>query len=160
MFINFRSSIFVFTCVLLFSGCTTTAPVGSVEQVITHEAPGLTKAQVFNKTRQWFTKFFVNEKSTVDSEDSNSGVIIGSGVAHIGGALVDKSAKYKIKIEAKDNGFSASTKVLEFINADINGSYRPSEVNQDRINQTNRKIAEVVMSLARYVKESANDDSY
>jgi hypothetical protein len=160
MFINFRSPIFVFTCVLLFSGCTTTAPVESVEQVITHEAPGLTKAQVFNKTRQWFTKFFVNEKSTVDYENSNSGVITGSGMVHIGGVLVDQSAKYKIKVEAKDNGFSASTKVLEFINADINGSYVPGDVSQDRINQTNRKIAKVVMSLARYVKESATDDSY
>ena len=160
MFINFRSSIFVFTCALLFSGCTTTGPVGSVEQVIIHEAPGLTKAQVYDKTHRWFTNFFVNEKSTIDSEDSNSGVIIGSGVAHIGGVLVDKSAKYKIKIEAKNNGFSATTKVLEFINTDINGSYRPSDVRQDRIDQTNRKIANVVRSLARYVKESANDDSY
>lgn len=101
-----------------------------------------------------------NEESTVDSEDSNSGVITGSGVVHIGGVLVDQSAKYKIKVEAKDNGFSASTKVLEFINADIHGSYVPSDVSQDRINQTNRKIYEVVLSLARYVKESAADDSY
>jgi hypothetical protein len=160
MFINFRSPMFVFTCILLFSGCTTTAPVESVEQVTSHEAPGLTKAQVFNKTRQWFTKFFVNEESTIDSENSNSGVITGSGVAHIGGIMIDKSAKYKIKVEAKDNGFTASTKVLEFINADINGSYAPSDVNQDRINLTNRKISGVVMSLARYVKESATDDSY
>lgn len=160
MYINFRSPIFVLTCVLLFSGCATTAPVESVEQVISHQAPGLTKAQVFNKMRQWFTNFFVNEKSTVDSENSKSGVITGSGVVHIGGLLVDQSAKYKIKVEAKDNGFSATTIVLEFINADLNGSYVPGEVSQDRINQTNRKISKVVMSLARYVKESATDDSY
>ena len=151
---------YALACMLLFSGCTTTAPVESAEQVFNYEAPGLTKTQVYNKTRQWFTKFFVNEKSTVDSDNSKSGVITGTGIVHIGGVLVDQSAKYKIKIEATDNGFSASTIVAEFINADINGSYTPSDVTQERIKKTNKKISDVVMSFARYVKESATDDSY
>lgn len=160
MFKNFCSTMSALACVLLISGCTTTSSVESVEQTFSYKAPGLTKAQVYNKTRQWFTKYFENEKSTVDSDDANSGVITGTGIVHIGGVLVDQSANYKIKIEAEENGFSASTKVTEFINSDIKGDFVPGDITQERIKKTNQKISEVVMSLARYVKESATDDSY
>jgi hypothetical protein len=159
MFKTIRAPIVVLTCVFLFSGCAAKTLGKHEEQVVIHETPNLTKAQVYDKAHQWFAKHYSNDKSKILHEDSNSGIIIGSGVVRIGGLLIVRNVEYKIKIEAKENEFNSSMKVLKYFNTDINGDFIPNEVTQGQTDNAHKAMSEVARSLERYINESAANDT-
>lgn len=59
----------------------TPMPDVSVERVI--EFPGLTKKQIFDRSRQWMALTFVSSKKAIEYEDAEVGKIIGNGADRV-----------------------------------------------------------------------------
>ncbi len=159
MFKAIQTPIVILTCVFLFSGCAAKALGKHEEQVVNHATPNLTKVQVYDKARQWFTRQSSSDKSEILHEDSDSGIIIGSGVVRIGGLLIVRNVEYKIKIEVEDNAFSSSMKVLKYFDTDINGDFIQNDVTQGQIDNAHKAMSEVAESLTSYINESAANDT-
>lgn len=62
------------------AGCQTTQykPVEVTDVV---NIPNQSQEEIYNKTRQWFSQYFVSGESVVDYEDPKTGTIIGNGIA-------------------------------------------------------------------------------
>lgn len=151
---HIRLPIFLLSFIFIFSGCVPTKPFQPTEIHDVREISGLTKGQIYSKARQWFSQYFVSGESVIDYENSDEAIIIGNGIANIGTSfLILESIKYNIKIEAKDGKFRASTTIIEHRNTDSNNTYNASYgVGEERMNNGNKKIAEIVSSLESYIK--------
>jgi len=106
-------------------GCATVAIVHE-EKVSIVEVSGQSQDEIFNKTRQWFSDYFVSGKSVVDYEDHKTGVIIGKGIANYGSdtfGIITYSVDYTIRIDTKDGKFKVTTKIIKHTNTDLNQTY-------------------------------------
>ena len=100
-----RSFLFGVLLVSGLSGCVTTQPYVPQEIVEVVEIPGKSKDEIFTKSRQWFSQYFVSGESVVDYEDQAAGTIIGNGIAGLGYdpfGIVHYDIHYNIRIDIKD----------------------------------------------------------
>ncbi|MDZ4288983.1 MAG: DUF4468 domain-containing protein, partial [Prosthecobacter sp.] len=100
---------------LLLPSCVTqpTVPVETTEVV---EVSGQGQRAIYDKSRQWFSEYFVSGESVVDYEDPQAGTIIGKGVGKIGTyplGIIEYNIKYTLRIDTKDGRFKVSAKVLQ-----------------------------------------------
>jgi hypothetical protein len=153
---------FIFT----LTGCITTPPfVGfkpiKIEEVVI--VPNKTKVENNTNTRQWFSNYFTSRESVIDSEDKDSGTIIGKGIANNGRVNIVTSSKikYKIKVDTKENKVRIVVSLINY-NISLNGApYEATEVLITEENQvTARSSMEKSLSeLKAYIlsKEDSSD---
>jgi len=147
------------TLLLSLTGCVTTK-YKQVEVTSVVNVPNQNQAALFQKTRQWFSHYFVSGESVVDYEDAESGVIIGNGIADIGSdpfGIISYSIKYNIRIDTKDNKFRAITKIIEHRNTDSDRTYTMSHVSEGRITDAESKVNEIVNNIEAYVTDKKLD---
>ncbi|EGQ8093351.1 DUF4468 domain-containing protein [Vibrio vulnificus] len=134
-------------------GCQTTVyePV-EVTQVV--NVPNHPKSEIYNKTRQWFSQYFVSGDSVVDYEDKETGTIIGNAIASNGSdpfGLIKYDFEYNIRIDTKDNKFRAVTKIVRHRNTDSSKTYDVLVVPDTRRDDAERKVGEIVKNIESYV---------
>ena len=141
------------------AGCQTTQykPVEVTDVV---NIPNQSQEEIYNKTRQWFSQYFVSGESVVDYEDPKTGTIIGNGIAENGTdfmGVIRYSFKYNIRIDTKDGKFRAITKIVEHTNTDHKSSYTASYVTDERRGTAEIKVREIVSNIESYVTSERHD---
>src|ERR1700742_4390947 len=94
-----KTSVFVATLALM-AGCAT-QPYVPVETTEVIDLPGQKQRDIYNKSRQWFSQYFVSGKSVVDYESPEAGTIIGNGIATIGSdpfGIIKYNIHYNIRL--------------------------------------------------------------
>lgn len=122
--------------------------------------PNQSQEEIYNKTRQWFSQYFVSGESVVDYEDPKTGTIIGNGIAENGTdfmGVIRYSFKYNIRIDTKDGKFRAITKIVEHTNTDSSKSYATSYVTDERRGTAEIKVKEIVSNIESYVTSERHD---
>lgn len=148
-------------------GCQTTGdyrPALPMEFTEVVEIPGQSQEQIYNKTRQWFSQYFVSGESVVDYEDKSTGTIIGNGSAKNGTdtfGLISYGFKYNIRIDTKDNKFRAMTTITNHTNTDTtNGTYDVSYIDSERYLSTETKVKDIVNNIESYLKEQQSSSNW
>lgn len=144
---------------LALTGCAT-SEYKAVEVTSVVDVPDQDQKTLFKKTRQWFSQYFVSGKSVIDYEDLESGTIIGNGIASVGSdpfGIIEYNIKYNIRIDTKNNKFRALTKIIEHTNTDSNSTYTVGYVSQERINDAEIKVKEIVKNIESYVTNKTID---
>lgn len=143
------------------AGCQTTStaykPI-EVEEVV--NIPNQSQEEIYNKTRQWFSQYFVSGESVVDYEDPKTGTIIGNGIAENGAdfmGIIRYSFKYNVRIDTKDGKFRAITKIVEHTNTDTKKSYTASYISDERSAAAEQKVKEIVSEIESYVTSERHD---
>tara|TARA_R110002049_G_C9172598_1_gene562118 strand:+ start:8009 stop:8497 length:489 start_codon:yes stop_codon:yes gene_type:complete len=156
---NKKALTFTATLLLLLTGCAMTE-YKPVEITSVVNVPDQDQKELFKKTRQWFSQYFVSGESVIDYEDIESGTIIGNGIAKIGTdtfGLIDYKIKYNIRIDTKDNKFRALTKIVEHINNDGQRIYSVGYVDKERIADAEKHVNEIVKNIEEYVTNQKID---
>jgi len=147
------------TLLLLLAGCAMQEykPV-EISSVV--NVPDQEQKELFKKTRQWFSEYFVSGESVVDYEDIESGTIIGNGIATIGTdtfGLITYKIKYKIRIDTKDNKFRATTTIIEHTNTDSQKTYSTAYITKERIADAEKHVNSIIKSIEKYVADKKID---
>lgn len=153
------SYVLIFSVVLLFMGCVT-QPYKPIETTNIVEIPNQDQQTIYNKTRQWFSQYFVSGKSVVDYENPEAGTIIGNGVANVGSdpfGLIQYEIKYNIRIDTKDGKFRALTKIIEHTNTDSKSTYTVSNVSKAREAAAVEHVSKIVSDIENYVTDKKID---
>lgn len=149
-------------CVLtVVAGCQTTQykPVEVTDVV---NVPNQSQEEIYNKTRQWFSQYFVSGESVVDYEDPKTGTIIGNGIADNGTdmmGIIRYSFKYNIRIDTKEGKLRAITKIVEHTNTDNKSTYTTSYVTDERSATAEQKVKEIVSNIESYVTSERHDSN-
>lgn len=148
---------------VFLAGCAT-KPFAPVESSSVVEVSGLSQQELFDKTRQWFSQYFVSGESVVDYENREIGTIIGNGIAQIGRdpfGMIGYSIHYNIKIETKDGKFRATTKITKHTNTDTSKTYDVNYVSVKREEMAALHVEKIVSDIKSYVisqsEQSASD---
>ena len=158
---NKKALLVAATIVLLLTGCAMTE-YKPVEITSVVNVPDQEQKELFKRTRQWFSQYFVSGESVIDYEDIESGTIIGNGMANIGTdtfGLITYKIKYNIRIDTKDNKFRALTKILEHINTDSQRTYSAAYITEERIADAEKHVNEIVKSIEEYVTDQKVDSN-
>jgi hypothetical protein len=112
---------------------------------------------IYNRSRQWFSQYFVSGESVVDYEDPEAGTIIGNGVAKVGSdpfGIIRYNIHYNIRIDTKDGRFKVTTKIIKHTNSDNERTYDVAYVPKSREDMAARHIAKVVGDIKSYVSSA------
>ncbi len=120
--------------VLFISGCAAYRPMPPEEMVISTEAdlPGMTKEQIFEKSRVWIVRHLYSKGNIVDIADREAGIIVANGYIDYpaSGKLeaIDK-IQYTISFTMReDMGDSRITLTFDDLLLDIPKFYRYSRL--------------------------------
>lgn len=142
---------------IALSGCVTTAPYQPTEVKSVVDVPGQSQKEIYDKTRQWFSQYFVSGESVVDYEDPETGTIIGNGIAGIGSdvfGIIQQKIKFNIRIDTRDGQFRALTNIHEHTNSDTSQTYRVNVVPQSRAEKAENHVNQIVEDIKAYVLDS------
>lgn len=147
--------IFILTFFIFAMGCVAQQyqPIETTEVV---KVSNQDQKAIYNKTRQWFSQYFVSGKSVVDYEDPETGTIIGNGIARIGSdtfGLIQYKIKYNIRIDTKDGKFRAITTIIEHTNTDSSSTYTVHNVSEERTNDAINHVSKIVNDIKAYVTD-------
>jgi hypothetical protein len=146
----------------LIAGCAM-QPVVPVDVTETISIPGQRQGEIYKKTRQWFSQYFVSGKSVVDYENPEAGTIIGNGIAKIGSdtlGIIRYEIHYNIRIDIKDEKFRAITKIIKHTNTDSNSTYDVNYVTAERNADALAHVATIVDNIKKYVTDTKHDPSW
>jgi len=146
----------------LVGGCAM-QPYVPIETAAVVELAGQKQRDIYNKTRQWFSQYFVSGASVVDYENQETGTIIGNGVATIGSdpfGLITYRIHYNIRIDTKDEKLRAVTKIIKHTNTDSKSTYDVSYLSEDRNAMATAHISTIVADIKKYVKERKDDSNW
>lgn len=147
--------------VAIVTGCASTTPYQPTEVAEVVEIPGQSQEQIYNKSRQWFSQYFVSGESVVDYEDKSTGTIIGNGIALIGTSglgIITEKIEYNLRIDTKDGRLRALTTINKHTNTDsTNGTYTTTYVPQDRVMRAEAQVKGIVADLKKYITSEKND---
>ena len=151
--------------ITLMSGCQTTMVEHKTTEITeTVQLPNKSQEEIYNKTRQWFSQYFVSGESVVDYEDKSTGTIIGNGIAENGselGGLVIHEFKYNIKIDTKDEKLRAVVKIINHTNTDSNnGTYTAKYIEQERKVAAEMKVKSIVQEIKSYILGNQKNDDW
>lgn len=145
----------------LIAGCAM-QPVVPVEATETISIPGQSQRDIYKKSRQWFSQYFVSGKSVVDYENPEAGTIIGNGIAKIGSTMgvVVNEIHYNIRIDTKDEKFRVVTKIIKHTNTDSSSTYDVGYVTSERNADALAHVATIVANIKKYVTDTKHDPSW
>lgn len=135
------------------------SPVESAKVVA---APGWKQKPLFQKSRQWFSEYFVSGESVVDYEDVEAGTIIGKGIGTIGSdplGIIQYRIHYTVRIDTKDGRLRVTTKIIKHTNTDHQRTYDVGHVPKGREDKAIRHMAEIVNNIEKYVTSGAQSAS-
>lgn len=140
--------------ITLLTGCQSTTPY--VPTIVTNVVEvEKNQTEIYNRTRQWFSEYFVSGESVIDYEDPSSGTIIGKGIANIGTGpfgLVDERINFTLRVDTKDNKFKTEYKINKHTNYDsTNGVYDVFNVTEERNQSAKKKVESITSDLKNYV---------
>src|SRR3954469_20214384 len=141
----------VATLVFLAAGCAT-QPVVPTEITEVVDLPGQKQRDIYNKTRQWFSQYFVSGKSVVDYESPEAGTIIGNGIADIGTdpvGIIKYQIHYNIRVDVKDEKLRAITKVNKHTNTDSSHTYDVGYITDDRSAKAKAQVSAIVADIKK-----------
>lgn len=146
--------------IALLSGCQSTSPyVPSVVSSVVEVEKN--KTEIYNRTRQWFSEYFVSGESVIDYEDASAGTIIGKGIATIGSGpfgMIDERINFTLRVDTKDNKFKTEYTINKHTNYDsTNGVYDVVNVNEERKQNAKKKVESITSDLKSYVTGGASD---
>jgi hypothetical protein len=141
---------------ILAAGCAMQphVPTETTEVV---DIPGQKQKDIYNKTRQWFSQYFVSGKSVVDYENAEVGTIIGNGIADNGSdplGLITYKFRYNIRIDTKDEKFRVVTKIIEHTNTDGKSTYTVNMVTEERNAKAVARVSTIVADIKKYITDS------
>ena len=144
--------------VIIFSFGCATQQFQPVELTNVVTIPNKDQKAIYNKTRQWFSQYFVSGESVIDYEDKEAGTIIGNGIAKIGSdpfGFVQYNIKYNVRIDTKDGKFRALTKISQHTNTDSKSTYTVYNVSKDRAADAEKHVNKIVTDIKNYVSNSS-----
>lgn len=156
-----RTSLLVITAAL-FAGCAM-QPYVPIETSEVVDLPGQKQRDIYNKTRQWFSQYFVSGESVVDYESPETGTIIGNGVATIGTdplGLITHRIHYNIRIDTKDDKLRAVTKIIKHTNTDSTSTYDVGYLSEERNAKARAHVSTIVADIKKYVAERKDDSNW
>lgn len=149
----------IFALVLLATGCVT-QQYKPVETSNIVQVPNQNQKAIYDKTRQWFSQYFVSGKSVVDYENPETGTIIGNGIASIGSdafGIIQYKIKYNVRIDTKDGKFRALTTINEHTNTDSSSTYTVNNVSKDREKDAINHVNKIISDIKDYVTNKKHD---
>ncbi|PSW82252.1 DUF4468 domain-containing protein [Photobacterium angustum] len=164
MNISVKKTIGCIAVITMLSGCQTVSVYEPVEVTKIVNIPNHTQSNIYNKTRQWFSQYFVSGKSVVDYEDKETGTIIGNAIASNGtdpSGLIKYDFEYNIRIDTKDNKFRAMTTIVKHTNTDYTRTYDAVAITKERQADAEKKVSDIVNQIKSYVidnETNANTD--
>lgn len=164
MNISVKKTIGCIAVITMLSGCQTVSVYEPVEVTKIVNIPNHTQSNIYNKTRQWFSQYFVSGKSVVDYEDKETGTIIGNAIASNGTdplGLIKYDFEYNIRIDTKDNKFRAMTTIVKHTNTDSTRTYDAVAITKERQADAEKKVSDIVNKIKSYVidnETNANTD--
>jgi hypothetical protein len=91
---------------------------GKIRYTDVVQAPGKTKAELFQNSKVWFANTFRSAKDVINFEDEGAGIVSGSGNTSIYikslGQTVERTVYFSIKIEVKDERYRYTIDQIEF----------------------------------------------
>lgn len=149
----------------LMSGCQSTAIEHKTTEITeTVQIPNKSQEEIYNKTRQWFSQYFVSGESVVDYEDKATGTIIGNGIAENGsqlGGLIIHKFEYNIRIDTKDEKLRAVVKIIKHTNTDSNnGTYTAQYIEPERKDLAEAKVKILVQEIKDYILTTPTNDDW
>ena len=161
MYFEFINKGIALVAVLFVTGCAMEQykPV-EIKNVVS--IPSQNQKVIYNKTRQWFSQYFVSGKSVVDYENPDEGTIIGNGFANIGSdtfGIIQYNIKYNVRIDTKDGKFRALTKINEHLNDDSSKTYSVSYITKERSDNAIKHVNKIVSDLESYVTDTKLDSN-
>ena len=139
----------------LIVGCAT-QPYVPVETTEVIDLPGQKQRDIYNKTRQWFSQYFVSGRSVVDYESPEAGTIIGNGIATIGSdpfGIIKYNIHYNIRLDMKDEKLRAVTRIIKHTNTDTKSTYDVTYSTEDRDAKAKAHVSTIVADIKKYVSE-------
>jgi hypothetical protein len=155
-----QNTVLVLAMLVSLAGCAM-QPFVPTETTEVVDLPGQKQRDIYNKTRQWFSQYFVSGKSVVDYENPEAGTIIGNGIADIGTdplGMIKYRIQYNIRIDVKDEKLRAITKIIKHTNTDSSSTYDVSSITDDRNAKARAHVSAIVADIKKYVS-SRKDDS-
>jgi hypothetical protein len=148
---------------MLSIGCVSTQPYTPVELTNVINVEGSNQKILFDKSRQWFSEYFVSGESVIDYEDKQTGTIIGNGISSIGSdtfGIIEYTIHYTIRVDTKDGKLRIKSTVIKHTNTDsTNGTYDTNYVPDDRKLKAQNKIDSIINNLESYINNS-NDSNW
>ena len=159
--INIRKKTLALSVVIAcLSACQSTTPYTPTTVTNVVEV-NQTQKELYDKSRQWFSEYFVSGESVIDYEDPSTGTIIGNGIANIGTdtfGIIKYGINYSIRVDTKDGKFKTEYKIVKHTNSDsTNGTYDVVNVSQERINLAKQEVEKITASLDDYIRQSGSD---
>lgn len=145
--------------IVVTAGCVT-QPVKPVEVTDVVEISGQDKAAIFNKSRQWFSQYFVSGKSVVDYENKDEGTIIGNGFATIGSdplGIIKYGINYNMRIDAKDGRMRVITNITKHSNMDHKETYDVGYISEERNELAKNHVQKIVLDIKDYLLDKKFD---
>lgn len=145
---------------IFLTGCAT-QPFVPTETTEVVDIPGQKQRDIYNKTRQWFSQYFVSGKSVIDYENPESGTIIGNGIADIGTdaiGIIKHRIHYNIRIDVKDEKLRAITKINKFTNTDSSSTYDVLYITEEKNAKAKAHVSAIIADIKKYVN-GKNDDN-
>ena len=146
---------------LLLSSCAIQQHIPTEKAQIL-QVSGQSQGQIYNKSRQWFSSYFVSGESVIDYEDPGSGTIIGKGIANVGGdalGIIQNKIHYTLRVDTKSGRMRVTTKIIKHTNTDSQRTYDVSHVSPTRVTKADQHLQGVVRNLENYVKSKSGSSS-
>lgn len=153
-----KTSALVATFALLV-GCAT-QPYVPIETTEVVDLPGQKQRDIYNKSRQWFSQYFVSGKSVVDYESAEAGTIIGNGIATIGSdpfAVIKYNIHYNIRLDMRDEKLRVVTRIVKHTNTDNKSTYDVTYATEDRNAKAKAHVSTIVADIKKYVSARKDD---
>jgi hypothetical protein len=118
------------------------------------------KGEIFDNSLLWLAENFRSSKDVVDLKDKDSGIIIGNGAVDIKvGWGVYVPARFKLKIEVKDNKYRLSFKDVILV---FDGEDKPIESANRRSMEPKviEKFNEMAISLQMYLIDTSHNQDW
>lgn len=162
IFYRFKKILLAAAISISVSGCVSTETYKPVELTNFIEVQDMDQKVLFNKTRQWFSEYFVSGESVIDYEDKEAGTIIGNGIADVGSeafGIIQHGIHFTLRVDTKDGKLRVLTKIIKHTNSDsTNGTYDAVYVAEDRIVKAKVEIDLLVKSLENHIQKQTNSD--
>jgi hypothetical protein len=159
-----KKIVFVSAAIAFLSTSCTMEQYAPVQRSEVISAPNQSQKSIYNKSRQWFSEYFVSGKSVVDYEDAQAGTIIGNGFAKIGSdplGIIQYNINYSIRVDTKDGRLKVTTNVIKHSNTDSqHPTYDVVMVPQSRKDMAERHISSVIENLKAYVASRGSSSNW
>ncbi len=149
--------IVLLSALLVFAGCASQVTVNEEDRQYQEivDFPGKNKDEIFDLISQSMSNVFVSAESVIDYENSESGKIIGKGVAEIIYTIAPTYTHYTLTVEVKDERVRFSFTDMYFPPSGVLG--RMPLTNQGQIDSFSEHARKLVNEITEFCQDS-NDN--